>query len=235
MYSPVIFRSLSLYAQHCDWQGMNTYLSGLSNSGFRTASYVLADHVLPRIDADSYWACFTSVALTDRKAFLGTFLKAAKAKYADHSLDFSNLLFVAFAQSTANDEVSIDRQKTLKALLPILRTPTEVQDMLQHFCPSSYEKQIHYLVSTDESLPAYYVLFQLMRRIDHSSGLLLQYLTTVIRRSTPMAFNFVSIMREYFGLERWKGNYSLTLQPYELSGLESGYQGFVRIINKIKS
>ena len=41
-------------------------------------------------------------------------------------------------------------------------------------------------------------------------------------------------MRAYFGIEKLNGQFSLTLQPYELSRLESGYDGFVKIMNKIK-
>ena len=41
-------------------------------------------------------------------------------------------------------------------------------------------------------------------------------------------------MRCYFGIEQLRGQFSLTLQPYELSRMESGYDGFTSIMTKIK-
>ena len=233
-YDAVICRKLQAFASDADWQGMLAYLRGLSNSAFRTASYVLAEQILPSLEADKYWKCFHTVALTDTKAFLMTFLKAALQKYHAQTIDFENCHFVDFARITAGDNVSLDRQKTLKAILPVLRTPGEVQGVLDVFCGTDYERKLNYLVFADENIACYYVTFCLLRQIDHTPDLQVKMLRQVIRRSTPLAYNFVSIMRAYFGLEQIKGNYSLSLQPYELSRIENGYDAFLQVMNKIK-
>ncbi len=163
-----------------------------------------------------------------------TFLKAALQKYHAQTLDFENCHFVDFARITAGDNVSLDRQKTLKAILPVLRTPGEVQGVLDVFCGTDYERKLNYLVFADESMACYYVTFCLLRQIDHTPDLQVKMLRQIIRRSTPLAYNFVSIMRAYFGLEEIKGNYSLSLQPYELSRIENGYDAFLQVMNKIK-
>ncbi|MBP5629327.1 MAG: hypothetical protein J6X27_05745 [Bacteroidaceae bacterium] len=233
-YDAVIYCKLQAFARVADWQGMLAYLQGLSNSAFRTASYVLAEHVLPPLEAENFWKCFHTVALTNTKAFLMTFLKAALQKYHAQTLDFQNSHFVDFARATMEESVSLDRQKTLKAILPVLRTPIEVQSVLDAFCGTGHERKLNYLVFADESLACYYVTFCLLRQIDHTPDLQVKMLRQIIRRSTPLAYNFVSIMRAYFGLEQIRGNYSLSLQPYELSRIENGYDAFLQVMNKIK-
>ena len=233
-YDAIICGKLQSYARDADWQGMLAYLQGLSNSAFRTASYVLAEHVLPPLEADRYWECFHTVALSNTKAFLMTFLKAALQKYHEGSLDFQNCFFVDFAWTTVGESVSLDRQKTLKAILPVLRSSAEVQGVLDTFCGTDHERKLNYLVFADESMPCYYVIFCLLRQIDHMPNQQVKMLRQIIRRSTPLAYNFVSIMRAYFGLEQLKGSYSLHLQPYELSRIENGYDAFLQVMNKIK-
>ena len=233
-YDPVIFSKLQSYAHAEDWQGMKAYLASLSHSAFRTASYVMAERVLPPMEAEHYWACFHHIALSDTKAFLMTFIKAALQKYAAKGLDFANHHFLDFAQGTAGQQVSLDRQKTLIAILPVLRTHSEVQQVLSAFCNDDAERKAIYLVKANESVPCYYELFLALRHMDHTPDMQVRFLLHVARRSTPLAFNFVSIMRAYFGIEKLNGQFSLTLQPYELSRLESGYDGFVKIMNKIK-
>lgn len=233
-YDAVICGKLQGFGRTADWQGMLAYLQGLSHSAFRTASYVLADHVLPPLTADNYWGCFHTVALSDTKAFLMTFLKAALHKYQVQSLDFQHEYFISFAYSSMGESVSLDRQKTIKAILPVLRTPAEVQCVLDAFCGADSERKINYLAFAGESMPCYFVLFHLLRQIDHTPDQQVKILRQIIRRSTPLAYNFVSIMRAYFSLEQLKGSYSLNMQPYELSRIEGGYEAFLQVMNKIK-
>ena len=232
-YNSVIHGRLQSFSQAADWKEMLAYLKGLSHSGFRTASYVLAERVLPELAADDYWACFANIAMLDRKAFLVTFLKAAVVMYKEHKLDFSDSRFLDFAHSTASLDISLDRQKTLKAILPILRTSEEVQMLLYAFCNANYEKQLGHLLAVDESLPCYHAMFIIMRRFEHDADTITKVLLHVLRRSTSMSFNFVSITRAYFGIEKLAARFSLVLQPYELSRMEASYDGFVSVITKI--
>ena len=233
-YDPAINSRLQSLAKAADWQAMLAYLHSLSNASFRTASYILAERILPQMEGDDYWSCFCQVALTDRKAFLMTFLKAAKDKYLSGTLCFNDKRFLDFGRSTAAEAVSLDRQKTLRTVLPILRSSAEVAAVLDAFCGRNYERQLGYLVTADESMPCYLTMFQTMRRMDYDTPLLTKSLALVLKRSTPLAFNFVSVMRCYFGIEQLRGQFSLTLQPYELSRMESGYDGFTSIMTKIK-
>lgn len=233
-YNSVIHQRLQIFAQAANWQGLLDYLKSLSRSNFRTASYVLAERVLPTLAADDYWACFANIAMLDRKAFLVTFLKAAVVMYKEHKLDFSDSRFLDFAHSTASLDISLDRQKSLKIVLPILRTTAEVQMLLSAFCGTNYQKQLAHLLAADESLPCYHAAFLIMRRFDHDAETLQKIMLYVLKRSTPLSFNFVSITRAYFGVEKLAARFSLVLQPYELSRMEAGYDGFVSVMTKIK-
>lgn len=234
-YNSVIHGRLQAAGAAADWKEMLGYLQGLSHSAFRTASYVLAERVLPELDAENYWSCFADIALLDRKAYLVTFLKAAVVLYKQNKIDFSDSRFLAFARQTALAEHSLDRQKTLKVLLPLLRTSEEVQAILTAFCDSRFDRQLGYLLSADESLPCYHAMFILLRRFEHDADTIERVLLHVLRRCTPLAFNFVSMSRSYFGVESLGARFSLVLQPYELSRIEAGYEGFAGIMRRLTS
>lgn len=96
-YNPVMARRLSGLASARDWDGLTAYLDGLSNSQFRTASYILADETLRWLDNEDFWACFARLVPTDRKAFLTTFLKAAVSNYVEGRLTLNHAVLSKFA------------------------------------------------------------------------------------------------------------------------------------------
>jgi len=231
-FNPAINSKLKALATYKDWNGMLVYLRSLSNSGFRTASYLLAERILIALGNEDYWACFDIVARSDMKAFLMTFLKAAVANYKSGTLSFDNPVFIAFAEATQAQVQSLDRQKTLRTILPILLTPSEANCVLNAFCGELAERQINYIIQSAESKPLYYVMFKRLQSLDNVEHVA-NALSLVMKRSTPLAFNFVSISRLYFGVEGMPGHFSLTLQPYELSRLESNYDDFISILTRM--
>lgn len=232
-FNPIVNRNLQVLANEGDWHKMAAYLEALTNSAFRAASDILADSVLPQLAAEDFWECFNVIALSDTKAYLMTFMKAAVVKYTMGTLDFNNKRFVAFALSTRGLETSLDRQKTLKKLLPVLTTHAQIEGVLDAFCESDIDMKLKYLIQADESKPGYYAIFKLLRMLDSPADVTKNYLLHILRRSTPMAFNFVSMMRDYFGIESLNAQYSLRLQPYELSRLETSYDEFVKSLSRM--
>lgn len=232
-YNPVIFSKLKALASQSDWQGMLAYLRSLSHSGFRTASYILKERVLPMLDANNFWQCFSDVALTDTKAFLMTFLQAAANMYSGGSFSFDNPLFLAFANKTAALPTSLDRKKSILLLLPIMKTPEEISRLLNAFCLDDNKKKISYLVESKETVQCYFVLFQLLRQCDGDMEYMRHTLSLIQKRSTPLAFNFVSLTRSYFGVEGLSGRFSLHLESYELSRLESDYPTFLKSLERL--
>lgn len=232
-YNPVIFAKLKTLTSQCNWTGMLTYLRSLSNSGFRTASYLLKERLLPLLEANDYWQCFSVVALTDTKAFLMTFLQAGAEMYMSGTITFDDPRFVAFANQTAPLPSSLDRKKSLLLLLPIIKTPEEIQKLLTAFCQEDDQRKIAYLIEAKESAQCYFVLFQLLRKHGDEPDTLRHTLMLVLKRSTPMAFNFVSMARSYFDVAGLNGRFSLKIEPYQLSLLESDYPTFLKILNQL--
>ena len=232
-FNPVINSRLQAFAKTNAWSEMADYLNGLSNSAFRTASYVLCEHVLITLDNDSYWQCFSKVATSDTKAYLVTFLKAALINYKKHSLTFRSEQLKKFARGVQVCEKSIDRQKTLMLILPNLRTCDEVRWLLDVFCGHNIILEVHYLVSATESKAGYFVLFQMLRQSDLLEEEIVRILKNILKRNSRMAYNFVSIMKSYFGICSIGGDFSLRLNQYELSRLENNYDNFIEVLTRI--
>lgn len=232
-YDPVIASSLLVFARKEEWRQMRDYLGGLSNSGFRVASYVLAERVLTTLDNAAYWQCFAGIAQTDTKAYLKTFLKAAVASYKKGIVSFDSPNFLSFANSCRRSETSIDRQKTLQMLLPQLSTYEEAECVLEAFCGDDTNLKLRYLTASAESSVCYFALFRLMKQSDLPAGRTEECLKCILKRGTPTAYNFVSVMKEYFGLDGEHGGFSLRVRPYELSRIENNYSNFVEIITCI--
>lgn len=228
-----IYNRLLAFAKLSSWDKMQEYLKTLSNSRFRTASYVLADKLLPALDDKSFWECFCCVVPKESKVYLVTFLKAALLLYKEEKLLFQSETFVNFGKSVYDDNRLVDRRKTLTLLLPELRTSEEVGQLLSVFCLDSNDLKIQYLVMSQESKPCYHVLFSLLRHTDLPNDRMSAILSKVLCRKTSMAYNFVCIAKAYFGIDKAMGNFSLTMQPYELSRLEYDYQKFVQLLTKM--
>ncbi len=229
-YDPVINDRLTVFAKKSEWLLMRTYLCNLSNSGFRTASYVLAEHVLTTLENDAFWQCFATIAQPDTKVYLKTFLKAAVLNYKRGALSFNSHVFLGFARTCLQTEATIDRQKTLQLLLPELCTYEEVELLLSAFCGDNCNVKLRHLTSCAESKPCYYALFRLMKQMDMSHDRIAECLKVVARRATPMAFNFTSIMKLYFDVEDLRGDFSLQMRAYEVSRIENSYTNFVDVI-----
>ncbi len=232
-YDPVIANSLLIFAQKNEWKQMLDYLTGLSNSRFRTASYILSERILTTLDNAAYWQCFADIALTNTKVYLKTFLKAAVANYKKGVLMFDSPLFFSFAKSCRDSEISIDRQKTLQMLLPQLSSHNDVESMLGEFCGDDVSLKLYYLTKSAESVVCYFALFRLIKQSDLPIVRMEEILKLILKRGTAISYNFVSVMKEYFGLAENHNGFSLKVRPYELSRIENSYSNFVKIITSI--
>lgn len=233
-FDSILFRALSSLATDCNWEEMQSYLEGLSHSRFRTASYILAERILPQLSSEAYWECFATIAAGNAKVYLVTFLKAALTMYQAERLLFSDQRFIDFASRSVSLEHSLDRQKSLRMIIPQLKTHNEIHNLLTAFCGEDGLKKLNYLIHTDESTVAYYSIFQLLRQMDLPVEELINAVNLILKRSTPLAYNFASIVREYFDIRSMRGQFSLTLQPYELSRLENNYDIFMQTLTSMR-
>lgn len=199
-------------------EALRDYLLSLRNADFRLAGTVLADKTLWS-DAD-FWTFAAVLVSVDSRAFLGTMLKAATA------LRF-NTPTPAFAAACTT---AIDCRKVLEALLPTAVSPTEVNTLTQMFDNEELTHEtILFKVGT---APAYFVLFNLLKQHEDDAAYLRRFGIELIRKGDKRSFNLACIIKEYFALPELPGTFSLSLQPYELSRLDTSYDTFLTIINR---
>lgn len=218
-------QKLSLLVKGGKVDELQMYLQSLSTSYFRTASFLLAETVLPTCEEKDFWKFFVSIVPTNAKAYLGTFLKAAVRLYNTKGLSFDKTALRTYAASAS----TIDKQKILQAFLPIVKQHEEVKSLVELF--HSSDEQTYALLIRAGTLPCYYVLFNLLKTSDDST-LIRHVAITLLKRGDSIAYNLVSIIKHYFGVEELPAQLSLKVESYELSRLDANYEKFVKIITK---
>lgn len=231
-YNPLISNKLKYFVQTKSWNDLILFLSKLSHSGFRTACNIFSEEVLTTLSSSDYWECFWAIVKTNTKAFLQTFLKAAVNNYKNGTLSLFDPNLQLFGKWVTEGNTIIDEKKVLQAFLPILKTTREIEFLFRTFHVEDIHQRISYLIR-EESLICYYILFQCFRKIDHEPKLLTIYCNQLIEIRTDRSFNLVSIMKCYFDLPDVKGQFSLRLNSYELSRLDSSFDDFKKILCSI--
>ena len=231
-HNSVISRQLMHYAELRDWDGMLSYLQGLTHSQFRSAGVSLEHEVLPCLTHDDYWTCFLTIVPADSKAFLMTFLKAAVRNYRDGRLGIEHPELRMYGTLVSSEERLVDEKKFLQTWLPVLHSVEEVKSLLDCFHVEEPQRVIAYLAPV-ATPPCYYVLFQLLRKLDNSPVLLSGVCLKLMREGSSIAFNLVSILKCYFDLPQVRGSFSLKLDAYELSRMDASYEAFRDILTRI--
>lgn len=211
------------------------YLLSLRNADFRLAGAVLTENTLwdavntENTGAD-FWTFAAVLVEANSRAFLGTMLKAAAAlKLTTPTADFARAC-----------TTPVDCRKALEALLPSAATPDAVNQLLQLFqAEDQPASTFSASVPMTESLlfrvgnaPAYFVLFNLLKQHEDDAAYLRRFGVELIRKGDKRSFNLACIIKEYFALPELPGTFSLSLQPYELSRLDTNYSTFLTILNK---
>lgn len=218
MTNSVLKTQLLVFIRAGKAEAMRDYLLSLRNADFRLAGTVLTDKTL-WTDAD-FWTFAATLVATNSRAFLGTMLKAAAALGLTAPTK-------AFADACTT---TIDCRKALESLLPHAVTPVEVNDLLQMFRLDDHlYEAILFVVGT---APAYFVLFNLLKQHEDDVPYLRRFGVELIRKGDKRSFNLACIIKEYFDLPELPGTFSLSLQPYELSRLDTSYDTFLTIINR---
>ena len=230
-YNLVLLRHIKSYVAVGDWDGLIRFFSKLSNSEVRTACNMMATEVAPQLADDDYWNCFRMLFADNPKAWLVTMLKAGLKKYAASSFLFQGPVLEGMCHMISQEGRRIDERKLLQHILPVLKTPDEVELLLKYLQLDD-EPAARYLIECHTS-PCYFALFQRMRRMDNQPELLSLLCAELLRRGGDKAFNFVSMIKNYFDLPAVKGIFSLRINPYELSRLDSSYELFCQMLHRI--
>lgn len=201
---------------------LNAYLRGLTNSEFRLAGRVLADSLLVEADRETFWSVFRTLFLSDRKAYLGTLLKALAQRRGE------NLFCEEFAALGA-DMTELDVRKTLLTLLPLLDTPEAVDRLLLQFGQTDARQRIPYLLQVG-TVPCLFLLLGALRYVEHDRELLVRTCRFLMKKGGDREFAFCSIIRLSFALDEVRGSFSLKLEPYQLARTEQRYEVFAALL-----
>lgn len=241
-YHPVIFQHLSQLFEAGDWDGLTSYLGSLSNSHFRTAGYIIGERLLRQSTPDVFWTVATRLILWQPKAFTVTMAKAAAPLFLSGTLSIDDSGFRRLAAELRGDAHLIDRQKLLMHWLPLITTPSTMESLFDALGIHAPRRRVDFLLRT-EGLVSAFVLLRTLRFEEHDSAYITDVCRQLMRRASTLShsggkadslsFNLASLLRSYFGLSDVRGTFSLALQPYELSRLDTDFEAFRRIVTKV--
>ncbi len=215
-----------------DWQALQNYLSGLSNSHFRTAGYIIAERLLPSALADDFWAVMHSLVAWQPKAFTVTMAKAARLRLVAGTLTLQDSGFGVLAELLRDASRAIDVDKIVQLWLPDMRRPETIERLFAMLGVDDALRRIGFLVRVD-TLAAGFVLLRTLRFEEHNRPLLVTTVRDLMRRGSSLSFNQASLAKAFFGLDEVGGVFSLSLQPYEMARVDTDFDVYSRVVRKV--
>lgn len=204
---------------------MRLCLSTLSVAEFRAAGVLLSGEVLPLIDGNRFWDFFLTVAGSDTKAYLGTFLKAAVKLYKADKITLTDGRLEAFARSGT----AIDRRKCAEAFLPQAKEADDGRLVVRLCCEDRLDLAAPLLIKARTTV-SFYLLFNLLKTAEAEE--IRRYAILLMRQGDSLSFRLASIIEKYFGLRPLPASFSLRIESYELSRLDGGFEAFAKTLNK---
>ena len=209
------------------------YLAEMSNAQFRNASRVLGERLLPSVDNDVFWPLFRTLFLSDRKAYLGTLLKALVLRLSPRGTEVSTSIleesgiWTSEFVSVCHELTDTDRKKVLLSLLPLFASPSDAERLFLQCGLKEGSSWIPYLLQV-QSKPCYFLLLKALRYVEHDKPLLIRTCHFLMKRGDGLSFSMASLLRLSFGLEEVRGTFSLSLEPYQLARIEQSYDAFLQ-------
>jgi len=239
-YHPIVYTRLRQLFAAGDWEALIAYLEGLSNAHFRSAGNMIGERLLSNVTGDVFWEVARRLIAWQPKAFTVTMAKAATPRLVAGTLSFSDAGFLQLAAYLSSDERIIDRQKLLLQWLPIISEPQTMERLFDLLHVSEPRRRVDFLLRTD-GLTSAFVLLRTLRFEEHDREYLTNVCRQLLRRTSTLSsghagslfFNLASLLRTYFDLPDLRGTFSLALQPYELSRLDTDFDTFCRIVTKV--
>ncbi len=241
-YHPMIYARLRQLFDAGDWEMLTAYLDGLSHSHFRTAGYLIGERLLTDVPAATFWDVASRLILWQPKAFTVTMAKAAAPRLSAGTLTLADDGFLRLAAALEGDSHLLDRQKLLLQWLPVIAEPQALERLFDLLRVGEARRRVDFLLRT-EGLTAAFVLLRTLRFEEHDRDYLTAVCRQLIHRASTLAhsagqadslsYNLASLLRTYFDLQDLRGTFSLTLQPYELSRLDTDFDTFCRVVTKV--
>ena len=232
-YNPTIAARLRQLFAQADWSSLQAYLSSLSNAHFRTAGYIIGERMLRDVPSDVFWDVMLRLVTWQPKAFLVTLAKSALPRLQNGTLTICDDGFARLASALTAEERLLDREKLLLQWLPAMRHPSNIEKLFAMLHIVEPRRRLDFLLRV-ESLAANFVLLRTLRFEEHDRELLVTTCRQLMRRGTSESFNMASLIREFFGLEEVRGVFSLRLEPYEMTCIDTDFDTFCRLVHKVR-
>lgn len=215
-------------------EALLSYLESLSHSRFRRAGMELGEHILPEMGVGQFWAIFRILFRANRKAYLGTLLKALATRLADGNAPEA---VAAETEALWGDDFAplcpeltdTDRRKILLSLLPCLPAPAMAERLLRQCGLNENSAWIPFLLQV-RTAPCAFLLLKSLRYVENDRALLIRTCHFLIKAGDGPSFNLAALLRTSFGLEEVRGTFSLNLKPYQLARIEQNYEAFLAAI-----
>ena len=210
------------------WEMLHSAFALMSRSDFRRAEFYIRTAVLPQLPNDAFWDTLFHLVTYRRQAFLSGVL-AIDHLATDHTLNFQTDGAIALArhlQATHPSSIT----KAASMMMPLMQTEQQAAALLHTFHIKDIQQLVGILLRTDSPL-SYYMLFNELRHHADNRALVLSCCRHILRRNNDMAYNMAALLQAYFGLHELRGQFSLHIEPYELSRLERDPQTFYHILN----
>jgi hypothetical protein len=231
-YSSIILERLMQFANKQRWTELITFLNGLSNSDFRTANYMIGEIIMPQMTQTDFWTLFDQLARYNSKAFVQTMLKAAAPMIHDNRLTLeSEILDDLFQYWNQNDKF-IDKHKFIMSILPVLNNPDDLTNLFNRLEITDTRLQLNYLVEFD-NLPCQFLIFNNLKLLAHEPEVLRHYCVLLIKHGGDASFNLACLLKAYFDIKDVPGNFSLSIEPHELSYIDRSFETFSKVMRRV--
>ena len=210
-----------------DWEGLARMLSGLSNMELRRMERVMREEVLTKLENEPFWETLLHIIIFKRAAFLSG-ASAVEHLAEDGTLDFETegvrRLYEHLRETNAESLVKI-----CNIMLPALKDEKQVAGAWKAFHIDDEVTRLSMLLKVDSTL-SYFLIFKILKMIE-DKVIAHRCCTTLMRRQDDRAFNAVSLIKAYFGLDDLSGRFSLSIEQYELSHIDRDFATFEHVLN----
>ncbi|MBQ6966113.1 MAG: hypothetical protein IJP82_10595 [Bacteroidaceae bacterium] len=210
-----------------DWTGVERLLGSLSNMELRRMERVMREEVLTRLDNGLFWETLLHIIIYKRAAFLSGVV-AVEHLARDGTLDFGNewvKRLYEYLRET-NEESLV---KLCSMMMPLLHTEKQVEGMFKALHVENEVTKLLVLLKVDSTL-SYYLIFKTLKLIENKT-IARKCCMAIIKRQNDMAYNAVSLIKAYFGLEDLPARFSLKVEEYELSHIDRNFDTFLHVLN----
>ena len=216
-----------LYINAHDWKGMERMLKSLSNIEFRRMERVMREEVLVNLENSLYWETLLHIIVYKRAAFIsGATAVGHLAK--DGTLNFHvERAKQLYQHLKETDEASI--AKLCNMMIPEMQTEEQVAELWKAFHIENEVTKLSMLLKVDSSL-SYYLIFKILKLIE-DKVIARKCCMTLIKRNSDQAFNAVSLIKTYLGLDDLPARFSLKIEEFELSHIDRDFNTFQHVLN----